>query len=54
MIQNLFQGQQREFIFSPFEYKFVLDIFKEFRNQVVRTFVTKNESNGYNLDVNPE
>ena len=46
--------QQREFIFSPFEYKFVLDIFKEFRNQVVKRFVMKNESNGYNLDFDPE
>ncbi|OLS19069.1 MAG: hypothetical protein HeimC3_47420 [Candidatus Heimdallarchaeota archaeon LC_3] len=46
--------KNREFIFSPFEYTFVLDIFKEFRNQVVRTYVTKNESNGYNLDVDPE
>ena len=32
-------SQNREFIFSPFEYQFVLDLLKEFRNEVVKRYI---------------
>ena len=35
------ESQNREFIFSPFEYQFVLDLLKEFRNEVVKKYIVR-------------